>query len=49
MRLNRLQQPTNSPLKPVRMSPALILQLDPYQKARFIKQWKSATGHSASP
>jgi len=48
MRLTRLQQQVNaSPLKPIRMSPALILQLDPYQKAKFIKQWNSATGHSS--
>ncbi|MGA1206738.1 MAG: ABC transporter substrate-binding protein [Litorivicinaceae bacterium] len=48
MQLNRLQQQSNSPLKPIRMSPALILQLDAYQKARFLRQWNSATSRSGS-
>lgn len=42
-RLKQLSTPQLAPLKPIRLSPALILYLDSYKHRRFMRRWNAAT------
>ena len=42
-RLQQLSSEQRAPLKPIRLSPALILYLDDYKQRRFMRQWRRST------